>query len=55
MFAFKKFCNLPNVRGALDGTHFSIIKHASPFSEDYYYQIKMGYNLVCQAIIDDKK
>lgn len=55
MFALKKNCNLPNVHGVMDGTHFSIIRHVSPFSEDYYYYKTMGYNLVYQAIIDDKK
>lgn len=39
----------------MDGTHFSIIRHVSPFNEDYYYYKTMGYNFVYQAIIDDKK
>jgi hypothetical protein len=52
---FKSFCNLPNVQGAINGTHFSIAKFINLFNENYYYHKIGGYNIVCQIVIDKKE
>jgi mRNA-degrading endonuclease RelE of RelBE toxin-antitoxin system len=52
---FKSFCNLPNVRGAINGTHFSMAKPIRPFNKNYYYHRIGGYNIVCQIVIDKKE
>jgi hypothetical protein len=39
----------------INGIHFSITKHAHPFSEYYYYHKTWGYSLVCQVVVHDKK
>ena len=54
MVAFKDYCGLPGVIGAIDGTHFSISK-PSHFAEDYYYFKSNGYSIVCQAVVDRDK
>lgn len=48
---FQAWCGLPNVQGAIDGTHISIVKP----STDYYYHKFGGYNVVAQAIVDCKE
>jgi hypothetical protein len=55
MFGFKNFCNLPSVHNVINGTHFSITKHADPISEYYYYHKTWGYSLVSQVVVHDKK
>jgi hypothetical protein len=52
---FKSFYNLPNVRGVINGTHFSMSKPIRPFNENYYYHRIGVYNIVCQIVIDKKK
>jgi hypothetical protein len=39
---FKQFCGLPNVQGAIDGTHIIIFKPLTPFSKDYVYHKTKG-------------
>ncbi len=55
MFGFKNFCSLPSFHNSINGTHFSITKHANPFSEYYYYHKTWGYSLDCQVVVHDKK
>jgi len=31
---FKRFCNLPSIQGAINGTNFAIAKPIGPFRED---------------------
>ncbi len=52
---FKSFYNFPNVRGVINGTHFSMSKPIRPFNENYYYHRMGVYNIVCQIVIDKKK
>ena len=54
MVAFKDYCGLPSVIGAIDDTHFSNSK-PSHFAEDYYYFKSNGYNIVCQVVVDRDK
>jgi hypothetical protein len=37
----KKWCGLPNIQGAIDGTHVSISKPIIIFPKDYYHH-KLG-------------
>ncbi len=46
---------LPQASRAIDGTHFSISKIDGVLWENYFYQKKLGYNVVCEAIVDDQK
>lgn len=55
MQGFKSFCGLPNIQRAIDGMYFSNSKLVGPFSEDCFYHKTGNYNIVCQAIVDDKK
>jgi hypothetical protein len=50
MQGFKSFCGLPNIQGAIDGTHFSISKLLGPFSEDYFYHKTSYYSIMCQVV-----
>ncbi len=43
---FKQFCGLPNVQGAIDGTHIIIFKPLTPFSKDYVYHKTKGIRLL---------
>ena len=54
MVAFKDYCGLLGILGAIDGTHFSISK-PSHFAEDYYYFKSNGYSIVYQAVVDHEK
>ncbi len=51
---FQTWCGFPNVQGAIDGTHISIVK---PFAypKDYYYCKSNGYSVVAQVVVDCKK
>jgi len=42
---FRQSCWLPNVCGAIDGTHIIIFKPIAPFLEDYYYHKINGYSI----------
>jgi hypothetical protein len=55
MQGFKSFCGLSNIQRAINGMHFSISKFVGSFSEYYFYHIIGDDNIVCQAIVDDKK
>jgi hypothetical protein len=48
-------CGLPNVHGAIDGTHIQIFKPKTTFLQDYYYQKIRDYSIVAQAIINSLK
>jgi hypothetical protein len=37
----KKWCGLPNIQGAINGTHISILKPIILFPKDYYHH-KLG-------------
>jgi hypothetical protein len=50
---FQTWCGLPNVQGAINGTHISIVKHFA-YPKDYYYHKSNGYSVVAQVIIDCK-
>jgi len=39
---FKQFCGLPNVQGAIDGTHIIIFKPLTPYPKDYVYHKTEG-------------
>jgi hypothetical protein len=41
---FQTWCGLPNVQGAIDGTHIFIV---NPFAypKDYYYRKSNGYSV----------
>jgi hypothetical protein len=52
---FKLWCGLPNVQGAVDGTHLFISKPFMPFLEYYYYFKFGGYSIVIKVVVDCKK
>ena len=54
MVAFKDYCGLLGIIGAIDGTHFSISK-PSHFAKDYYYFNSNGYSIVYPAVVDREK
>jgi hypothetical protein len=47
---FKNWCGFPNLQGAIDGTHISIVKPPSNI-EDYYYHKTSEYNVVAQVVV----
>jgi hypothetical protein len=51
MEEFMKLCQLPNVQGAIDGTHLSIPKPQRAFVENYYYHKIGGYNIMAQLLM----
>jgi hypothetical protein len=54
MNKFHKFCGLPGVAGAIDGSHMHIRKpYVGP--EDYFYFKTSGYNIQMQAVVDRRK
>ncbi len=60
MFNFKDCCGMPNMMGAIDGTHISIVKPSSVYYKDYlwkdYFFHKIGkYNVVAQVVVDNQK
>ena len=52
---FKAWCCLPNIHGAIDGTHMSIARPLGTFTTDYYYFKIGGHSMVAQAIVDCNK
>jgi len=52
---FKLWYGLPNIQGAINGTHLFISKPSMPFLKDYYYLKYRGYSIVAQAMVDYKK
>ncbi len=50
MIGFKSLCIMPNVMGAIDGTHICITKPIG-FPEDYYYHKIEGYSMVAQVVV----
>jgi hypothetical protein len=46
---------MPNVVGAIDGTHIAIIKPSDVFAKDYYYHKIGSYSIVAQAMVDNQK
>ncbi len=55
MMGFKNLCGMPNVMGAIDGTHICIAKPIGVFLEDYYYHKTKGYGIVAQVVVDSQK
>lgn len=54
MNEFKAWCGLPNVHGAINGMHISIVKSSS-YPRNYYYHKINGYNVMAQVVVDCKK
>ena len=54
MVAFKDYCGLPSIIGAIDGTYFSISRPSHCAEDDYYFKSN-GYSIVCQAVVDREK
>jgi hypothetical protein len=54
MNEFKAWCGLPNVHGAINGMHISIVK-SSPCPKNNYYHKISGYNVMAQVVVDCKK
>lgn len=50
---FQAWWSLPNVQGAIDRIHISIVKPFAYF-KDYYYHKFGGYSVVAQALVDCK-
>ncbi len=48
MEEFKTWAGFPNVQGAINSTHISIVKPFAYF-ENYYYRKIGGYNVVVQV------
>jgi hypothetical protein len=55
MHDFKWFCCLPNIQGAINGTHIAKFKTLTPYPKDYFYHKTRGYSIVMQAIVDCQK
>jgi hypothetical protein len=51
---FQNWCGFPNVQGAIDGIHISIVKHFA-YPKDYHYRKFNGYSVVTQVVLDYKK
>lgn len=51
MNSFHRYCSLPAVAGAIDGTHFEIRKPATS-PEDYFYFKSSSYTIQCQVVVD---
>ncbi len=47
---FKQFCGLPNVQGAIDGTHIIIFKPLTPYPKDYVYHKTEGIRLLYKLL-----
>jgi hypothetical protein len=56
MSLLKFFYKLPSIQGAINGTHFTIIKSIGPLSEILYYcaKLEVTNNIVCDIVIYDK-
>jgi hypothetical protein len=55
MFNLKSWCGMPNMMGAIDGTHISIKKPYGAYSEDYLFHKIGGYSVVAQSMVDSQK
>jgi hypothetical protein len=44
---------MPNVMGAMDGTHICITKIVCGFLENYYYHKIGRYNIVAEVVVDN--
>ncbi len=55
MLNLKFWYGMPNVMGALDGTHVSIAKPFNVYYKDYFFHKIMGYNVVAQVALDSQK
>ncbi len=55
MFDFKNWCGMPNVMGAIDGTHISMAKPSSAYYKDYFFHKIRRYNVVAQIMVNNKK
>ncbi len=55
VMGFKNLCGMPNVMGAIDGTHICIAKPIGVLFENYYYHKTEGYTIVAQAVVDNQK
>jgi hypothetical protein len=55
MLDFKNWCKMPNIMGAMDGTHINIAKLPNLFLNDYYYHKTRGYDIIVQVVVDSQK
>ncbi len=55
MESFKLWCGLPNVHGAIDGTHILISKLQIFLPHGYYFHKTWSYSIVVQPIINCNK
>jgi len=55
MEEFIKWCGLPSVMGAIDGTHISIARPQGAHATYYYYHKIGGYSIVAQVVVDYNK
>jgi len=55
MKEFIKWCGLPNVMGAIDGTHISIARPQRAHATYYYYHKVGGYSIVAQVMVNCNK
>jgi hypothetical protein len=46
---------MPNVMGAIDGTHISIAKPFGAYSKGYFFHNIRRYNVVAQVMVDNQK
>ncbi len=51
MGEYKVWCGHPNMQGAIDCMHISIVKLSS-FPKYYYYHKSKGYTIMAQLIVD---
>jgi len=54
MFDLKNWCGMPNVMGAIDGTHISIAKSFGVYYNDYFFHKIRGYSVVAQVVFDNQ-
>jgi hypothetical protein len=54
MTDFQEFYGLPDIAGAIDGTHIHIRKPVVSL-EDYFYFKSSGYTIQTQVVVDQQK